>query len=231
LSKGDAMRSSKQIACGFTRVVVAALISWHSAIACALPQTDDTPPAQGPRLQIIVLKGEDGLNVIKNKTAVKPVVEVRDRNNMPVAGAYVTFFAPQSGPSVAFVRGTGVFSTFTDARGRAMVLNMKPIGTGSFKIRVTASFHGQTAGATISQTNYATLAAAQAAAHGGVGTVAAGSGAGLSGAAIAGIAVGIAAAIGVAIVASKGGGAAKTGGVPTGTIGAGTSPVVIGPPQ
>jgi hypothetical protein len=46
-----------------------------------------TPPA----LQVVVLEGEAGVNVIDQKTAVAPVVEVRDRNDLPVVGAQVTF--------------------------------------------------------------------------------------------------------------------------------------------
>lgn len=49
-------------------------------------QTGNGPPAG---LHITVLEGEDGVNILKTKMAVKPVVEVRDRNNLPVSGAAV----------------------------------------------------------------------------------------------------------------------------------------------
>ena len=42
-------------------------------------------------LKIVVLEGEAGVNIIDQKTAVAPVVEVRDRNDAPVVGAQVTF--------------------------------------------------------------------------------------------------------------------------------------------
>lgn len=42
-------------------------------------------------LKIIVVAGEDAVNIIQQKTAVAPIVEVRDRNDNPVAGALVTF--------------------------------------------------------------------------------------------------------------------------------------------
>ncbi len=46
---------------------------------------------QAPSLKIVVLEGEGAVNIIQQKTAVRPLVEVRDRNNLPVAGASVTF--------------------------------------------------------------------------------------------------------------------------------------------
>ena len=42
-------------------------------------------------LKIVVIAGEGAVNVIQQKTAVAPIVEVRDRNDQPVAGVVVTF--------------------------------------------------------------------------------------------------------------------------------------------
>ncbi|MFL6546502.1 MAG: hypothetical protein ACJ8LM_15175, partial [Candidatus Udaeobacter sp.] len=41
----------------------------------------DSVTKQG--LHIEILKGDRGVNILKTKTAVKPLVEVRDRNNLP----------------------------------------------------------------------------------------------------------------------------------------------------
>ena len=49
------------------------------------------PQAAQPALRVVVIEGEDAVNIIQQKTAVRPVVEVRDRNNLPVPGAMVTF--------------------------------------------------------------------------------------------------------------------------------------------
>jgi len=48
-------------------------------------------PAAPSALRIVVIAGEDAINIIQQKTAVAPLVEVRDRNNLPVPGAVVTF--------------------------------------------------------------------------------------------------------------------------------------------
>lgn len=37
-------------------------------------------------LRIVVIEGEGAVNIIQQKTAVRPLVEIRDRNNLPVAG-------------------------------------------------------------------------------------------------------------------------------------------------
>ena len=165
------------------------------------------PDALG--LKITVLEGEDGVNIVKKKSAVRPVVEVRDRNNLPVAGASVVFLLPNSGASATFLHGAKTLTSMTDSAGRATVGSMKPVGTGTMKINVTASYHGQTASTTISQTNYLSVAAAHAA---GVTSGAAAGGAGLSTGVIVGIVAGVAAAAAVgAIVAVKSGGGGKSG--------------------
>jgi hypothetical protein len=114
-------------------------------------------------LTIKVLEGEDGVNIVQKKRAVRPIVEVTDRNNLPVAGATVLFTLPQSGASAVFGRGAKVFSIVTNAAGRAAVRSMTPVGTGSFNIGVSATFQGQAVTATIAQTNFATAEAAEAA--------------------------------------------------------------------
>ncbi len=191
-------------------------------------------PAQtvGSELKIVVLEGEDGVNIIKKKTAVRPVVEVRDKNNLPVAGVTIYFALPGSGPSAVFANGTQSMTLVTDSAGRAAVAGMKPVGTGAFKIQVTASFHGQTASATISQTNYATAVAASSAGATTAGATAGGAG-GLGTGAIVGIIAGVAAAVGIGVgVGVTRGGSSSTpaSAGPHGSIGSPGSPT-IGPPH
>ena len=170
------------------------------------PSTEQRLPNQDG-LTIKVLEGEDGVNIIQKNTAVKPVVEVRDRNNLPVAGATVVFILPDSGPSATFARGSRVLTVRTNSAGRASATNMHPVGMGAFNIGVTASFQNQVATATIAQTNFATVAAANAAIA--AGTVPAGAsiatgggflGLGISTAVVGAIAAGAAAAVTVAVV-------------------------------
>ena len=59
-------------------------------IALALAVLVQAPTASSA-LKIVVIEGEAGVNIIQQKTAVKPVVEVRDRNNLPIPGVLVTF--------------------------------------------------------------------------------------------------------------------------------------------
>jgi hypothetical protein len=43
--------------------------------------------AQAPALRIVVIAGEHAVNIVQQKSAVAPIVEVGDRNDQPVAGA------------------------------------------------------------------------------------------------------------------------------------------------
>jgi hypothetical protein len=128
-------------------------------------------------LKIVVIEGEAAVNIIQQKTAVAPLVEVRDRNDQPVAGAIVTF-AIQGGRSAGFAGGASTLSVTTNAAGQALASGFSPLASGAVQINVQAAFQGQVAAATIAQTNVVT--AAQAAA---VGSTGASGGAGSGGAA------------------------------------------------
>jgi hypothetical protein len=160
-------------------------------------------------LHVVVIAGEDAVNIIQQKTAVKPIVEVRDRNNLPVPGALVTFTI--EGGKAATFGGASTMTVATNAAGQAAVSSLSPAASGAFQINVSAAFQGQVATATIAQTNVMTAAQAAAAAgansagasagstggaSGGAGGAAGGAGGGLStttlvvaGAAVAGGAV------------------------------------------
>lgn len=134
-----------------------------------------------PPLRIVVIEGEGAVNIIQQKTALRPLVEVRDRNNLPVAGAAVTFTIGGGSPA-AFAGGVQTLTVTTNAAGQAAGAGLQAIRSGAFKIQVQAAYQGQTASAVISQTNFATSAAASQA---GSASGSAGGGGGMSGTAIA----------------------------------------------
>ena len=138
------------------------------AILAAVPTFGQQKP---DALKIVVLAGEDAVNVVQQKTAVAPIVEVRDRNNQPVSGAAVTF-AIRSGR--ATLSGSRTLTVTTNAAGRAVASGLTPTGAGALKIGASATFQGQSAAVTIAQTNVMT--AAQAAAMSGAGASAGTSG-------------------------------------------------------
>jgi hypothetical protein len=143
-------------------------------------------------LKIVVIAGEGAVNIIQQKTAVAPIIEVRDRNNLPVSGVSVTFTV--SGSGATFKSGSTLTSV-TNAAGQATAAGLTPIAAGAVLINVTAALQGQMATAAITQTNFATAAQAAAAA----GTAAAGGGG------ISGLTIGIigAAVAGGAVVATQ----------------------------
>ncbi len=139
-------------------------------------------------LRVVVIEGEDAVNIIQQKTAVAPVVEVRDRNNQPVAGVLVRFAI--NGGRATF-SGARALTVTTNAAGRAVVTGLTPTSSGAFQITASATFQGQTAAVTIAQTNVMTAAQA-AGASAGASTGASGGGGGFP--------TGIVAAVGGAAV-------------------------------
>ena len=191
--------------------VTCALLMAAPAVRAAQDEADD--------LRIVVIEGEDSVNIIAQGTAVPTLVEVRDRNDLPVSGAAVTFLLGEGG-AATLNAGLQQVALTTNALGQAAV-TVNPVASGLVELSVTATYSGQTATAAIVQTNFATAAQAAAAgastaggagsgaAAGGAGSgAAAGGGAaaagGLGTGAIVGIAGGAAAAAGLAVAASGG---------------------------
>ncbi len=119
------------------------------------------------KLNIVIIEGEGAINNIRQRTAREPIVQVEDENHRPVAGAVVVFLLPDRGAGAAFADGSHNLTITTDSQGRATARGLRPNNaSGQYQIRVTASFQGKMATATITQTNVA--AAAGAAAAGGL---------------------------------------------------------------
>jgi hypothetical protein len=162
------------------------------------------PSAQGS-LRIAVVQGEDAVNIIQQKTAVAPIVEIRDRNNLPVAGATVTFSITGSGASFG---GLSTLTVTTNAAGQAAAVGFTPTAAGAIQINASALVQGQALTATITQTNVMTAAQAvgAAGATGGAGSGGgaggAGGGAAAGGGGISGTTIGI---VGGAVAAVGGG--------------------------
>ena len=154
-------------------------------------------------LRIVVIEGEGAVNVIQRKTAVAPVVEVRDQNGLPVPGAVVRFTI--GGGNASFTGGSQTLTLTTNAAGRAAASAVNPLASGSVQIQVQATFQGQSAAATIAQTNVATAAQASGTAASAGGGGAGAGGGGINGLAIAGIAGAVGA--GAAVVAVQKGNA------------------------
>ena len=151
-------------------------IAGVSAGASILASAPQTTAAKSSGLRIVVIAGEDAVNIIQQKTAVAPVIEVRDRNDQPVAGAVVNF-AIRGGR--ATFGGARTISVTTNVAGRAVAAGFTPTASGAVQISASAAFQGQTAAITIAQTNVMTAAqAAAVSSAGSSGGAASGTGAG-----------------------------------------------------
>ena len=111
-------------------------------------------------LNIVIVEGDGAVNNVRKRVAREPIVEVEDRNRKPVAGAIVTFTLPNSGSGGVFANGSHSLTVTTDNAGRAVARGIMPNNlNGKFEIRVNASHDGQTARATLTQTNQFAAAA------------------------------------------------------------------------
>jgi hypothetical protein len=152
---------------------VGCISAWY-----AIPAAAQTGSVRTASLTIVVVEGEDAVNVVQQKSAVAPVIEVRDRNDQPVAGAVVRF-AIRGGR--ATFGGSRTLVVTTNTAGRAVATGLTPTGSGAVQIGASAAFQGQTAVVTIAQTNVMTVAQAAAAGTGassGAGAAGAGGGTG-----------------------------------------------------
>ena len=112
-------------------------------------------------LKLVIVDGENATNIVRTKTAVTPVVEVRDRSDRPVSGVPVTFVIA-SGRNITFAGGAATLTVSSDAAGRASATGLTPVSGGAVQIAVQAAFQGERATATIHQLNVITAAPAPA---------------------------------------------------------------------
>jgi hypothetical protein len=122
-----------------------------AVIFCVLAVSTD---AQTAAIKIVIQEGQGAINNIHEHRAKEPVVQVLHEDGEPIAGASVIFQLPDDGPGGAFADNAKMLSVQTDDKGQAIAHGLRPNTiAGKFQIRVTASFHGQTASALVSQIN------------------------------------------------------------------------------
>jgi hypothetical protein len=147
-----------------------------SGLAALLALPLSAQQSSGPRqtlvnppkgtLTINVLEGEGARNSIQSRTAVAPVVEVKDASGAPVAGAEVVFQLPAVGPGGSFNGWLKTQTVRTDEQGKATVSGYAPNPEpGRFNIKVTATSGSQTGSVVISQINVENGASAAASAR------------------------------------------------------------------
>jgi hypothetical protein len=122
----------------------------------ALPAQAAKMVDQQPKgtLKINVLEGEGMRNSIRNRSAVAPVVEVKDAADKAVVGAEVVFQLPLAGPGGIFNGWLRSQTVRTDENGKATVTGYTPnTEAGRYNIKVTATSGSQSGSAVIAQIN------------------------------------------------------------------------------
>jgi hypothetical protein len=148
------------VAARFYTVVLIFLL-FFNLLGAQIPDAQQSAPAPSPaKLHINVVEGDAQLVNIKSRVNPAPVIEVLDENNKPVEGAVVSFFLPAQGPGGTFSSGANNTAVTSDRSGRAAAAGIIPNSqTGTWEIRVSASYQGQTAGAVITQTSVSGVSA------------------------------------------------------------------------
>ena len=173
-----------------------AIIAVALTLEASMSAQEPAPPA-GPGLSITILEGDNAIVNTRQRLSREAIIQVEDENRKPVAGAAVTFFAPNSGPSAVFSNGSNNITILTDSKGQAVVRGIKANQVaGKAEIKITATKEGfRSATSMLSQTN--AVAAAAGLSAGMIGLI---------------VGIGAAAGIGIALGAGGGGGGSSSGG-------------------
>ncbi|MFL6350484.1 MAG: hypothetical protein ACJ74Z_01345 [Bryobacteraceae bacterium] len=188
-------------------------------IAFQAPTPAPGQVAKPAKLNINVIGGAGAVNDVKQRIPRDFTVEIDDENDHPVAGAMVTFFAPNEGPGGSFVGDSHLLTVMTGSDGRAVAKDFRPNDIpGDYTIQVSVALGDQTANSTISQSNQVSAEppAAKRSAMSGkkIGLI---------------VAAGAAVAVGAAIGLSHGGSSSSNTSGGTATIGVGGTPTVGAP--
>ena len=123
--------------CSVALAITATIVNATGFGAAANAQaTNPAPPGPAKMLYIDVLEGEGELNDIRARTAREPVVQVKDENHKPVAGALVLFSIRSGGaqPAAAF-SGLPTLSVRTGADGIARAQGYSARHAGSVQVQ------------------------------------------------------------------------------------------------
>jgi hypothetical protein len=104
-------------------------------------------------LNIVIVDGEAAIHNLRKPSASQIVVRV-EREGKPAVGATVALSLPSQGASGTFANRAITTTAMADSEGVAAIKGLKPNSVaGKLQIRVTASYEGQTAHASITQFN------------------------------------------------------------------------------
>ena len=107
-------------------------------------------------LKIVVVEGANAKNVTQEIPLRPLTVRAEAVNNQPVPNATVVFTSPETGPSGEFANDSRTFSVTTNEDGLATARGYHPNAiTGTYSIRVRATWKNETAMADIPQRNIA----------------------------------------------------------------------------
>jgi hypothetical protein len=194
-------------------------------------------PQDPAGLRLNVVEGQGVVHDVRQRIEKPVIVDVTDDSNRPVTGAVIGFLLLSSGPGGAFDNARTAFTAVTDAMGRAVARFTPNDQVGTFQMIITASYQGQSATVTISQSNVSDEPQPGPGPRTVPRTGGAGGGGGMSGSTIALLVAAAAGAVALGVVVSQSGGDSSPQsptpdnptGQPTIRIGVGSGPSVGAP--
>lgn len=129
-------------------------MSWAQQPQETTAATPAAPALPPTTIKLMVVQGEGAINNIEKRVVTEPIVEVRDQENRPLAGAEVVFTTPPSGPSATFFGASRTYTVKSDENGRARGTGLSPnVEEGTYPIDVTATLENLQTSLSITQTN------------------------------------------------------------------------------
>jgi hypothetical protein len=129
------------------------LLSCLLGFLSVAPAESQQAAPQG-QLKIEVPQGDDGNHQTNTRYAAGIVIVVKDEMDRPVPGAQVVLTLPSDGAGAVFVNGAKTTQALTKADGSTQIAGLRANNIrGSFAIRATASFGGETVTMPIKETN------------------------------------------------------------------------------
>jgi len=108
-----------------------------------------------PGLKVVVIQGEGARNNVVLGVTQQLIVQIRDENDQPAAGASVTFYSPERGPGGSFFGAYNKLTVGANEQGNAAATSFQPnLFEGPFQIRVIATLGNRAGEAVIHQTNF-----------------------------------------------------------------------------
>lgn len=120
---------------------LAIVMGWTMAVGPAMTQVQ--APALPTQLNLVIVRGDGGINQVRQQAGSDAMVRVEDQNHQPVSGAVVSFTLPSEGASGEFGNHSKTLTVVTGNEGEAVATGLRPNQVaGKVPVYINASYRG-----------------------------------------------------------------------------------------